>query len=154
MDDHARKLALDAQERLARNVRRLNPGALGGRSEQAQPPPSKYGPQQTVTQAEEKTFYLSGGVANWVGLTSGVYTPREKSRLTIIISELRIASIADIACRVMKNGAADDVFIIPAGATKHESVIGAQFIPTIDQLALRIDSAIDGFDLTQTVVIV
>lgn len=153
MDDRARALALDAQERLQRSARRLTPGTLGGRSEQAQAAPRRVPIPTPRGPSEDRSWYLQGSLADYVGTESGRYTPRARGRLIHIVNELVTPGGSDTEIGVLKGGVALTSYTIPSGESFLAVVINEDFTPGVDSLSFTMTSAGSGAaQLTQTAV--
>lgn len=151
----AQKMALDAQERLQRSQRRLAPGSLGGRSEQAQQPPRRVTAETPRGPSESKTFYLEGSLDEFVGLESGLYTPRTRGLLIHVVNELLVAGGSATTIEVLKAGAHVTSYTIPAGITYLAVVINAKYQTGADALSFVLTAAGSGaMQLSQTSVFV
>lgn len=154
-DPRQTQAALDAQERLQRSQRRLTPGSLGGRSEQAQPKPNVPPPTPYRPTPEEQTWYLQGDLSDFVDVQSGVYTPRRRNKLIHIISELVLGGSSDTVIDVLRDGNHVVNLTIPAGTTHLTTVIDATFAINAQDLSFRILTAGTGAEqLTLTAVFV
>lgn len=154
-DDAVRKAALDAQVRTDRSVRRLAPGTIGGRSEQAQPTPTLNRYPPVVTPTEIVSFFLPGLISDFAGKPSGVYIPGSGRRLTQIQNVLRIAGSTDTVVQVLKNGVEGARYTIPNGSVSLRVVTSITMADTVDQFGFAILTAgVGATDLTQTVTLV
>lgn len=155
ISDQAQRRVLDAQERLLRTQRRLTPGSIGGRSEQAQEKPTLPPPTPFRPTPEEKTFYLTGALSQYVGERSGVYTPRRRNLLIHVISELVVPGGTATVTELLRGGAHVMNITIPAGITHLITVVNEKFQINGQPIQFGMTTAGSGAQqLSQTVVLV